>query len=135
MAAPIPPMLKCSVVYSLLNFPPILIRFVSKFIVCKVLYFKAQCFLRLRSPLITHSADPDQLASSEAPIFKGRVYLGSAGQGLRKKISCNRALQTELILCYLHMPVYTFTCGLFELLSLLSLCLLIRYLLRIVIYL
>ena len=51
MVAPIPPMLKYSIVYNLLNFPPILIKFVSKFIVCKVLYFKAQYLLRLRSPL------------------------------------------------------------------------------------
>ena len=27
--------------FNLLNFPPILIKFVSNFIVCKVLYFKA----------------------------------------------------------------------------------------------
>ena len=33
MAVPIPQMLKYSIVYKLLNFPPILIRFVSKFIV------------------------------------------------------------------------------------------------------
>ena len=39
-------------VYHLLNFPPILIKFVSKFIVWKVLYFKAQYLLRLHSPLI-----------------------------------------------------------------------------------
>ena len=51
MAAPIPPILKYSTAYNLLNFPPILIKFVSKFIVCKVLYFKAQYLLRLRSPL------------------------------------------------------------------------------------
>ena len=51
MAAPIPPMLKYSIVYNLLNFPPILIKFVSKSIVCKVLYFKAQYLLRLCSPL------------------------------------------------------------------------------------
>ena len=51
MAAPIPPMLKYSIVYNLLNFQPILIKFVSKFIVFKVLYFKAQYILRLRSPL------------------------------------------------------------------------------------
>ena len=51
MVAPIPPMLKYSIVYSLLNFQPILIKFVSKFIVCKVLYFKAQYLLWLRSPL------------------------------------------------------------------------------------
>ena len=51
MEVPIPPMLKYSIVYNLLNFPPILIKFVSKFIVCKVLYFKAQYLLRLRSPL------------------------------------------------------------------------------------
>ena len=35
---------------------------------------------------MTNSADPDQLASSEPIwiyiVFKGRVYLGSAGQGL-----------------------------------------------------
>ena len=37
----IPPKLKYSVVYNLTNFPPILIKFVSKFIVCKGLYFKA----------------------------------------------------------------------------------------------
>ena len=53
MAAPILPMLKYSIVYNLLIFPPILIKFVSKFIVCKVLYFKAQYILRLRSPLNT----------------------------------------------------------------------------------
>ena len=52
MAAPISPMLKYSIVYNLLYFPPILIKFVSKFILCKVLYFKAQCLLRMRSPLI-----------------------------------------------------------------------------------
>ena len=51
MAAPILPMLKYSIVYNLLNFPPILIKFVSKFIVCKVPYFKAQCLLRLHSSL------------------------------------------------------------------------------------
>ena len=51
MAAPIPPMLTYSLVYKLLNFPPILIKFVSKYIVCKVLYFKAQYRLRLHSPL------------------------------------------------------------------------------------
>ena len=51
MAAPIPPMLKYSIVYNLLSFPPILIKFVPKFIVCKVLYFKAHYILRLRSPL------------------------------------------------------------------------------------
>ena len=52
MAAPIPPMLKYSVVYNSLNFLPILIKFVSKFIVCKVLYSRAQYLLRLGSPLI-----------------------------------------------------------------------------------
>ena len=52
MAAPIPPMLKYSIVYNLFIFPPIFIKFVSKFIVCKVLYFKAQCLLRLRSRYI-----------------------------------------------------------------------------------
>ena len=51
MGAPIPPMLKYSVAYNLLNFPLILIKFVSKFIVCKALYFKAQYLLRLHSPL------------------------------------------------------------------------------------
>ena len=51
MAAPIP-MLKYSIVRNFLNSPPILIKFVSKFIVCKVLYFKAKCVLRLRSPLM-----------------------------------------------------------------------------------
>ena len=49
MAAPIPPMLKYSVVNNFIN-PPILITFVSKLIVCKVLYFKAQYYLRLRAP-------------------------------------------------------------------------------------
>ena len=38
--------------------------------------------------LMANSADPDQLASSEAnrsgsTLCKGRVYLDSAGQGLR----------------------------------------------------
>ena len=33
MAAPIPPVLKYSIVYNLLNFPPILDKFVSEFIV------------------------------------------------------------------------------------------------------
>ena len=51
MAAPIPPMLKYSMVCNLLNFPLILIKFESKFIVCKTLYFKAQYLLMLRSPL------------------------------------------------------------------------------------
>ena len=49
MAAPISLMLKYSIVYNF-NFPPILIKFVSKFIFCKLLYFKAQNLLRLRSP-------------------------------------------------------------------------------------
>ena len=40
MAAPIPPMLKYSVVHNFLNSPPILIKFISKFMVCKVIYFK-----------------------------------------------------------------------------------------------
>ena len=47
MAAPIPPMLKYSIVYNLFNFPPILIKFVSKFIVCEILYFKALYHLRV----------------------------------------------------------------------------------------
>ena len=51
MVAPIPPMLKYSIAYNLLNFPLILIKFVSKFIVCKVHFFKAQYILRLRFPL------------------------------------------------------------------------------------
>ena len=51
MVAPILPVLKYSIAYNLLNFPPILIKFVSKFIVCKILYFKVQYVLRLRSPL------------------------------------------------------------------------------------
>ena len=49
MAAPIPPMLKYSVVHKYLNSPPILIKFASKFLVSKVLYFEAQNALRLRS--------------------------------------------------------------------------------------
>ena len=65
MAAPIPPMLKYSIVYNLLNFPPILIKFVSKFIVCKVLYFKAQYLLRLRSPL----SGKDTLIRISAIVF------------------------------------------------------------------
>ena len=36
MAAPILPMLKCSIVYNLHNFPPILVKFVTKFIVGNV---------------------------------------------------------------------------------------------------
>ena len=51
MAAPIPPILKCLIVHNFLNFPPILFKFVSKFMVCKVFYFEAQYALRLRSPL------------------------------------------------------------------------------------
>ena len=52
MAAPIPPMLKYSIAHNFLNSPPILIKFVSKFMVCKVLHFKVQYVLRLRSPLM-----------------------------------------------------------------------------------
>ena len=55
MAVPILPMLKYSVVNNLLNFPPIFIKCMSEYkmyIVCKVLYFKAQYLLKLRSPLI-----------------------------------------------------------------------------------
>ena len=51
MVAPISPILKYSIVCTLLTFQPIFITFVSKFIVCKVLYFKAQYLLRLRYPL------------------------------------------------------------------------------------
>ena len=53
MAASIPPILKYSVFYNLLNFRPIFIKFVSKSIFCIVLYFNAQYFLMLRSPLIS----------------------------------------------------------------------------------
>ena len=49
MAAPIPPMLKYSIVRNFLNSPPILIKFVSKFMACKVLHSEAQFALRLRS--------------------------------------------------------------------------------------
>ena len=37
--APSPTMLKYSIIHSFLNSPPILIKFVSSFIVCKVLTF------------------------------------------------------------------------------------------------
>ena len=52
MAAPIPPMLKYSIVHNFLNSPPIFIKFVSKFMFCKALYFETQYASRLRSPLI-----------------------------------------------------------------------------------
>ena len=48
MAAPIPPMLKYSVVHNFLISLPILIKFVSKFMFCKELYFETQYALRLR---------------------------------------------------------------------------------------
>ena len=51
MAAPILSMLKYSIVHNCLNSPPILIKFVSKFMVCKVLHFEERAALRLRSPL------------------------------------------------------------------------------------
>ena len=51
MAGPIPPMLKYSIVHNFLNSPPILIKLVSNFVVCEVIYLKAQFSLRLRSPL------------------------------------------------------------------------------------
>ena len=81
MAAPIPPMLKYSIVYNLLNFPPILIKFMSKFIVCKVPYFKAQYLLRLRSPVtisvrqtkqeaLTYNVDSDETARNEPSHLK-----------------------------------------------------------------
>ena len=74
MAAPIPPMLKYSVVYNLLNFPPILIKFVSKFIVCKVLSFKAQYLLSLHSPLRTR--DTQVCEKPEIPaIIKDFILL------------------------------------------------------------
>ena len=44
MVAPIPSMFKYSIVRIILNSPPISIKFVSKFMICKVLYFKKQCF-------------------------------------------------------------------------------------------
>ena len=47
---PIQQMLKYSIAYNLLNFQPILIKFASKSIVCKVLNFKAQYILMLHSP-------------------------------------------------------------------------------------
>ena len=53
-------MLKYSIVYKLLHFPTILIKFVSKFIVCKVLYFKALYLLRLRSPLTIKRSQTSQ---------------------------------------------------------------------------
>ena len=42
MAAPIPSMLKYSTDHNFLNSPPILIKFVSKFMDCNVLNFEAQ---------------------------------------------------------------------------------------------
>ena len=44
MAAPIQPMLKHSIVYNLINFPPIMIKSVSKFIVCKFFPLKHNTF-------------------------------------------------------------------------------------------
>ena len=52
MASCKPAMLKYSVVHNFLNSPLILIKFLSKFMVCEFLYFEAQHALRLRSPLI-----------------------------------------------------------------------------------
>ena len=52
MAAFILPMLEYSTVNNLCNFQPILIEFVSKFLVCKALHFETQYALRLRSPFI-----------------------------------------------------------------------------------
>ena len=75
MVAPIPPMLKYSIVYNLLNFPQILIKFVSKFIVCNILYFKAQYLLRLRSPLSFRGMDT---VSGETTLSK-LFYLPSMG--------------------------------------------------------
>ena len=43
-------MLKYSTVYNLLDCPLILIEFVSEFIVCKVLYFKAQRLFKVAFP-------------------------------------------------------------------------------------
>ena len=80
MGSPIPPVFKYSIVYNLLNFPPILIKFESKFIVCKVLYFKAQYFLRLRYPLncqTEFNQTHDSYASClivERSITKTRLY-------------------------------------------------------------
>ena len=51
MAAPILTMLKYSIVYNLLNFSTDFDQIYVEFIVCKVLYFKAQYLLRLHSPL------------------------------------------------------------------------------------
>ena len=51
MAAPIPPMLKYSIVHNFLNSIPLFIKLVSKFTVCKALYFAVKYALRLRSPL------------------------------------------------------------------------------------
>ena len=72
MVSPIPPMLKYSVVYNLLNFPPILIKFVSKFIVCEVLYFKAQYFLRLRSPLIFYLQQDEEKSIKFSVLWSGK---------------------------------------------------------------
>ena len=44
-------MLKYSIVHDFLNSPPILIKFVSEFMVCKAFYFEVQLALRLRFPL------------------------------------------------------------------------------------
>ena len=43
---------KILTVHNFLKSPPIVIKFVSKFMVCKVLYFEAQYALQLHSPLI-----------------------------------------------------------------------------------
>ena len=54
MVAPILPMLKYSIFHNFLNSPPILIKFVSEFIACKVLYLKAHSPL---SPFNFHCFD------------------------------------------------------------------------------
>ena len=61
MAALIPPMLKYSIVNNFYNSPPTLIKFVSKFIVCKDFFFQAQYVLRLRSPLSNTSVHNNEI--------------------------------------------------------------------------
>ena len=82
MAAPIPPMLKYSIVYNLLSFPPILIKFVTKFIVCKVLYFETQYLLRLRSPLM---AIPSKGMDAKAFKFNSAAKYRPGGVYKEKK--------------------------------------------------
>ena len=63
---------------------------------------------------IENSADPDQLASSEAnwsgsTVFKGKVYPGSAGQGLTPSTTGENSADNKVMIFFSKNRIWQFT--------------------------